>query len=729
MGLEDGSIVKGEISVSIFNNSRAKIVTDSREKIPCIGYVSRNRSLNGDKVYAKLVGESPCISQISPSESSEVSDVDILDAIKNDNTLDESRSITCKVVGISERVDQRFVSRLRPNESLVQPRDPRYPAMRLNENLPVTESCLTLVKFADWSEFEQYPSSSLIRLLGPEGSFPAEDDASLEIAGLLSEKYSPEIDDELGKLFPSSESVIANELSRRTDIRNTPERVFTIDPPTAKDLDDAISISPIKDQIYRIGVHVADVSFFVPQGSYLDNEAFKRTTSVYLPRQVYPMLPPYLSENLCSLLPMTDRLAFSVYYKINAETGVLVDDPEFVRTIIRSTAKLSYDDVDHALDVGNGDEKISAEIFSDIKILLEITRKMRENRIANGSISIDDRNGAELKLEFAYDEKQSEHPVALLTSTTMPSSGHDSHTLIEELMVQTNMLVADKLVASPGLIPVVRRHVETESAVVESARNFLLKANVKIPEDVTSITGLLMTAKRELTPSMFTTLTHSILGDFSRAEYIVPSGADDVSNQHWGVGAKRYMHFTSPIRRYADLIVHRKLGDLISGPQQSATENVDELVNQLRRCNTNAKAAQEAESNNKMFYFSTFVRSFGTAGFPVEAIVKDLIAPQDGKGIKGSVLFFIPIIGDVKSQSLESLGLDFVDMVHDEKISSITACNSRTKEPIEIRLFDTMKMRAFTKRETTPIPKFYLKFPSSVPPPTRKRRRSKGSKK
>ena len=699
-GLEDGTIVRGLLSVSTFNNARAKVLTDTRQKIQCTGFVNRNRALSGDSVFAQIIEDDSKSESNTHDECRQtVSSEDALGILSHELDSMESKR-TCRIVGIDRRADQRFVCRTRPNESLVQPRDPRFPAMRLAASPKVSETSLSLVKFTEWTEYDQYPLSSIMRLLGPEGSFSAEDDASLELAGLISEKYSPDIEASLRASFPDSKTIVERELKTRLDVRQS-ERVFTIDPQTARDLDDAISVTQVDGNLYRIGVHVADVSYFVRENSRVDAEAKDRATSVYLPRQVYPMLPQYLSEHLCSLLPNTDRLAFSVYFSLNSETGVMHGEPTFHRTIIRSVAKLSYEDVDSALAGNVG--AFPSPLLKDITSLSLITRKLRENRIANGSVSIDDRNGIDLKFDFSPD-----HPVGILLSSSSPGF-HDSHTLIEELMVLTNKLVANKLVDSSSTVfPVVRRHLDSETGVIEAARNFLRKTNVQFEPD-SSLTQLLVDAKSQLSPLLYSAFTHSILGQFNRAEYIVPE-SEGAGTSHWGVGAGRYMHFTSPIRRYADLIVHRKMEAILLGK----ADNVN-IVDQIKKCNTNARAAQEAESNNKLFYFTAFLRSFGNAGYPIDTVVKSLIVPVEAKSIKGSIVFYVPLIGDVRSQSMESLGLELVDSTSEE--NEVVAVNVRNRrgEIISIKLFEPIVMRAFVRKDQST--RFHLKMNQPQPSP------------
>lgn len=705
-GLADRTLISGELAVSHHNNSKARVVLDSKEKVTCNGFISRNRALSGDRVYARFVEESPA----STGDESSLCDVQSLEQVVEVAVSDKS----CRVVGIQQRSGMRYLARARVGDPLVQPRDPRFPAMRPVPELTVDVPSLAVVKFKDWETTQQYPDCDVVRILGKEGSFNAEDDASLEMNGLVSDPYPGHIEEALVQQFPNAEALISREISRRKDFRS--ERVFSIDPPSAKDLDDAVSVSHLPDGTFKIGVHVADVCFFVPPGSELDMEARLRATSVYLPRRVYPMLPAYLSENLCSLLPGSDRLAFSVFFVLS-ETGEVVGDPEFVRSVIHSRVKLSYDQVDS--------NQVPPEVQSDISTLMRLTKKLRSQRISNGSVSLDDRNSQEIKFEFADLPNGDTFPVQVVNEVSVrQSGGHDSHTLIEELMVLTNKLIADKLCESGTLTtPVLRRHMGTEDAVVEAGSGFLSKVGVAVNPDLT-LQDILTLARQNLTPSQLSTFTHSILGEFSRAEYIV--GSESASAAHWGVGTARYMHFTSPIRRYADLIVHRKLCRII-GSTDACDDDEEEasVLAQIKTCNANSKASQEAEKDNKLYYFSTLVSSFGNRGFQTEAIVKQLIAPDPERGVKGSVEFFLPIIGDSRSQSLDSLGLEIVDL--EKSGPDVTACRVKSKFGDEqaLNLLQPVRVRAYVKNPNAAVPKFHLRLDKvPLPPPTRKRPRN-----
>lgn len=707
-GLSDGSIIRGEIIVSQYNNSKARVITDSQSKLSCNGYISRNRAVSGDHVYARVMQDTSWESEGTSSETE-----DVPDGSESLVQLLETKSDTpksCKVVGIQKRSGHRYVSRARPGDELVQPRDPRFPAMRLQPKLTVKGPSLALVKLKDWEETEQFPSSNLVRLLGLEGDFDAEDDASLEINGLLSERYGSEIEKELMRMFPDAKSVAEKALlnTSRVDLRK--ERIFSIDPPTAKDLDDAISITRQGDFL-KIGVHVADVSYFVRPNTHVDYQARERATSVYLPRRVYPMLPPYLSENLCSLLPGEPRLAVSVFFVLD-QSGSLIGEPEIRRSVIRSSAKLSYDDVDAALR----DPKVScvpADILRDIRLLLDMTEKLREGRIANGSISIDERNGPELKFDFHDLGKGVSFPFQVeLGNQSNTTMSHDSHTLIEELMVLTNKIVATKLIENSSVtLPVVRRHLETEDAVRKAAIDFLTQAGIAV-DSAAKITDILVTAKSGLEPSMFSAFVHSILGEFNRAEYVPAASSDEAAIGHWGVGTAKYMHFTSPIRRYADLMVHRKICQISNLDPVDVAEDDSSVIDQIKLCNVNSKAAKDAEKDNELFYFGTFVKSFGNRGFQIEGIVKDLIAPNPEKNVKGSVSFFLPVLGEVRSQSLDSLGLGLVGVTSNpgsDAVEQISVSDKRGNRRT-LKLLESVKVRAFVKNCPSPLPKFHLRM-------------------
>ena len=297
---------------------------------------------------------------------------------------------------------------------------------------------LCVVKFKDWPDESLSPLAELVEILGPSGTAESEADALLAFFGLEYHKFPEErpeeLEQELRQQFPDAAAVVKRELPHRHDLRHL--KCVTIDPPHAKDLDDAVSVSPGKAPgSLRVGVHIADVTHFLRPGTAMDSEARKRATTVYLVARVYPMLPRWLSENLCSLLPDGDRLAFSVFFTINSE-GHLdeTEPPEMCRAVIRTRAKLNYDMVDSFL-TSNEKSSIPEELHEDLQRLATITAARRRRRTEQGAMVLE-RSSAAFKLDDS----------GRVLGVVRESSSSASHQLIEELMVLANHVVAETLV-------------------------------------------------------------------------------------------------------------------------------------------------------------------------------------------------------------------------------------------------------------------------------------------
>ncbi|EER11785.1 Ribonuclease R, putative [Perkinsus marinus ATCC 50983] len=329
---------------------------------------------------------------------------------------DEVAAVGCiedaraRVVAVTKRCETPIVGVVRPGETKVQPRDQRLPAMDLVQPFAMAaeeESAqLVACEIVEWEEASVNPKCRLVEHLGGVGTGVAEHRAVMERYGLTSVEYSEEIEEELKAKLPSSEAVVNAALKgqgpRRWDLRKS-HRVVSIDPPSARDLDDALSVEVKTGGRLRIGVHVADVSHFVAAQSHLDREAARRAITVYMPHKTYPMLPRHLSENLCSLLPGEDRLAFSVFFTLDAATGDLCGDEPvaFGKSIIRSSARLSYDEVDAAMGAetkGNAFQ-IDRAILEDIRLLWDVAAKRNASR-GDDTIRVSSSKRAK---EFAYE--------------------------------------------------------------------------------------------------------------------------------------------------------------------------------------------------------------------------------------------------------------------------------------------------------------------------------------
>jgi len=348
--------------------------------------------------------------------------------------------------------------------------------------------------------------------------------------------------------------------------------IFTIDPPTAKDLDDALHVTQLPDGTYEIGVHIADVSFFVEEGTALDAEARRRATSVYLVQKVIPMLPSILCEQLCSLNPNVDRLAFSCIWKMNAD-GTLVDEtPWFGRTVIRSCAKMDYPTAQRVIDgiipteysaAAPDEESFRAALPEDVWesgrrpvghrardvakavwIMNQLARERRVRRLAGGALVLDNP-----KLTVSLDANG--NPIGFGTYTI-----REANMLVEEYMLLANYFVAEKLISDMGKYSFLRRHPPPDMKGLSDVKS--IADVLGIPLDISTANSLQMSLNR-VSRRHSKVMTALLMQPMKPALYVVADSCEPNGWRHYALAIPYYTHFTSPIRRYADLVVHRQL--------------------------------------------------------------------------------------------------------------------------------------------------------------------------
>lgn len=371
---------------------------------------------------------------------------------------------------------------------------------------------------------------------------------------------------------------------QHTDARHL--HMFTIDPADAKDHDDGLSVQSLGENVWEVGVHIADVSHFVEEGSELDTEALSRGTSVYLVDRVVPMLPEELSSNLCSLVPDEDRLALSLFLTLDGQGRI--QRHEFRRTIVRSRHRLTYEQVQQVLD---GHAQLDPETEAALFILRDLARVLREKREQRGSLDFD---LPEARVELGADGV----PVDVQRILRL-----ESHRLIEEFMLLANETVARR--AARSRIPCVYRvHAPPDPDRMEQLRAFLLPLGYRFPKaEHVKPKDLQKVLKRAEGRAEENLVSMAILRSLKRAEYSA------ANTGHFGLASRSYTHFTSPIRRYPDLAVHRivmrefidrQVRHGIQAPHKLAT--VAELASQRER------VAAEAERDSVDLKKAEFMR-------------------------------------------------------------------------------------------------------------------------
>ena len=437
-----------------------------------------------------------------------------------------------------------------------------------------------VVKMTGWEDYSDLPNGEVIKVLGEVGNNDTEINAIMVEYGLPYE-FPKEVE-KIAELLPIK--ITEEEISRRKDFRKI--TTFTIDPFDAKDFDDALSIRKLENGRWEVGIHIADVSHYVKPNSILDKEAFVRATSVYLVDRVVPMLPEILSNNVCSLRPNEEKLTFSAVFEIDEEAQIKKE--WFGRTIINSDRRFTYEEVQDILEGKDGDFK------EEIYLLNGLAKKLRAKRMADGSITFERE-----EVKFNLDEKG--NPTGVYFKVMK-----DSNQLIEDFMLLANRRVAE-------YVALARKAGETEKKKSDLRRPFLYRVHASpSPQKIqefstfvatfgyrmnsgnnksisTSLNQLLKEVQGKPEANMIETLA---IRTMAKAIYTTENIG------HYGLGFHYYTHFTSPIRRYPDVMAHRLLQFYIDADEfkkigKPADQN--EIEQECKHCSEREKAAAEAE--------------------------------------------------------------------------------------------------------------------------------------
>jgi len=499
-----------------------------------------NRALNGDRIRVLLHAKR----HNRPSEG------EVMEVLERSNE---------RFVGVVEVMKSSafFISESRKLAS-----DIYIPIEKLNG---AQNKQKVVVEITDWPERAKNPFGRVIDVLGDVGNNDTEMHAILSEFG-LPYSYPEELEQEASKITAGIES----EVDKRRDMRKT--TTFTIDPADAKDFDDAISLKKLGDDLWEVGIHIADVTHYIKPDTALEEEGYKRATSVYLVDRVVPMLPEHISNFICSLRPNEDKLTFSVVFKMNGKGDV--KDTWIGRTIIHSDRRFSYEDAQAVLDTKEGD------LVEELTTLNGIAKHLTEKRFAGGAINFD-------RIEVKFDIDESGKPLAVKFKETL-----ETNKLIEELMLMANKAVAEfvgKKAANEKVKAFVYRiHNSPDPERYDQLRNFVKRFGYHVSASEnkaisSSINSMLSKVKGTVEQNLIETIA---IRTMSKAVYSTQNIG------HYGLAFDFYSHFTSPIRRYPDMMVHRLLERYLAG---GTSANEEELEEQCKHCSEMEYLASSAE--------------------------------------------------------------------------------------------------------------------------------------
>lgn len=621
-GLEDGHLLPGKFQASRENTLEGYVsvnINDEDVHVLVLGRESLNRAIHDDEVVIELLpqnewkSKSDVVLLPETSADTEIMDDDVVNAAEKLQLIDKSTHIkpTGRIVAITKRVWRQYTGVLRRNQAslgrastmtrcLFVPSDRHIPIIRIETRQYETLKNQRLVVAIDsWPRASRYPQGHYVKSLGNIG------DKDTENQVLLLEHDVPHLsftDAVLNCLPPEGPDwkIPDEEFRFRDDLRNI--NVCSVDPPGCTDIDDALHFRDLDNDSCEVGVHIADVSYFVRPGTAMDQEAANRGTTVYLTDRRIDMIPGLLSSNLCSLIEHQDRLAFSAIWRMRKSTAEVLD-VRFARSIINSKASLTYEKAQSMID----DKSANSVIHQSLRGLNNLAKKLKKKRMERGALVLARAD----EIRFVETESETHERDAGLEIQHKRSV--DTNSMVEEFMLLANIAVANKLLSVFPEQALLRRHPKPSKAnfdeLIESAK---VKGFEIVPDDGKRLSQSLDSA--QLPKDEFFNLMLRMIATrcMTPAAYFCSGYIDPqiTSFTHFGLAAELYTHFTSPIRRYADLLVHRLLAAAIgSGNIDTTLKNKNAIQMACEQINYRHRMAQLASRASARLHTVLYIKS------------------------------------------------------------------------------------------------------------------------
>lgn len=635
-GIKSGFIFQGKFEVSRYNYLAANVKSSAYPRpLLILGRDNMNRAVHGDVVVVELLPKSQWKHPLSvlASENTLNPEEDVADDVlsspeENLITDDERRllakeakkaqnstsaefavSPTARVVGIIRRNWRFYVGQISSplmayqdgtaqRSVLFVPEDKRIPQIRIrSRRVNALMDQRIVVAIEDWPSFSRNPEGHLVRVLGDIENKDVETEAILLEHDI---EYRPFPVAAMKCLPPDGHNWKAGgddpSFGKRSDLRHL--LVCSVDPPRCQDIDDALHAHELPNNHYSVGVHIADVSHFVKAGTPLDYEGSIRGTSTYLVDKRIDMLPSLLGTDICSLKPDVDRYAFSVLWELDENAEIV--SVQFTKSIIRSVHAFEYEEAQTRID----DVTQQDNLTQSLRILAKLSRKLRKRRLANGALNL---ASPEVKI---FTDTETSDPKSVELKRVV-----ETMSMVEEFMLLANISVAKKIYDAYPQTAILRRHAAPPATNFDVLNDQLRLCGM--PKlDVTSSKSLADSLDRIVDPSdqFFNTLIRILATRCMMAAEYFPSGEYSYPEfRHYGLASEIYTHFTSPIRRYADIVAHRQLAGAINFEELHSDHlSKEKLKNVCSNINSRHHDAQLAGRASVEYYVGQALKSMDT---------------------------------------------------------------------------------------------------------------------
>ena len=703
-GLANGTLHDGPISVSSFNYLESSVRVPTFERpLLVLGRENANRAMQGDRVVVELLPQAqwkpPPTTLLDEATVAKDDNADAPDAEPvvtpqerralqaqvhqtHGQAHDRAAAPTARVVGVLKRNWRPYVghvdvgsvpaaSRLSraPQSVFFRPLDRRAPKIRIRTRVAGELVGKRLVAKIDaWDADSRYPAGHIVKDLGELEAKGAETEGVLVEYDVQYRPFPKAVLDCLpaeghGWKVPADKQDAG--WAGRRDLRDL--LVCSIDPPGCVDIDDALHAKTLANGNIEVGVHIADVSHFVRPSNAMDTEASARGTTVYLVDKRIDMLPPLLGTDLCSLQPYVERYAFSVIWEMTPDVKTV--STSFTKSVIRSREKFSYEEAQKRIN----DKSQRDELTKGMRLLMQISKTLKERRMEAGSLNL---SSPEVRIHAETDSETSD-PMDIETKQLL-----DTNSLVEEMMLLANTAVASKIQESFPQSALLRRHPTPPRNFFEELQNQLkVRKGIDLRIDSSKALADSLDQCQDRKEPFFNTLVRIMATRCMTAAEYFPAGNQAYPEyRHYGIATDIYTHFTSPIRRYADLVVHRQLAAAIEyEPADVSIHNKEQLEEICKNINIRHRNAQFAGRASIEYY--------------VGQALKGRVVQQDAyimKVFSNGIVVFVPKFGIEGAIRLRDMGDPQPEAVFDSENYVITLSSSISRE---LALFQQVRVR------------------------------------